>query len=315
MKKRQVTTVLLLLASLAIFGCRAAEPAAPPATEPVPTAQPTEQRIESVPTAQPTDEPAVSNLQESTRDMLGFYKTSPAYQAVIDAGVRVVNVPELGSFFALWIPDSYAEQEVQRVMALVHGTSDNAYSTIAGQLRRAQHHNYALVAVQWWMGEGEIYLPTDAVYQLLAAALEYVGQEYGADIHKAAYEGFSRGSAIAYQIAYLDRSLASNYFALFICQSGGMHDPGPPFMQSLRAGNLGDDAFGGQHFFMYCGMKDEQWGTAMCEYMHNAEQTVIKYGGTVERFIEDPQGGHAGLLKTDAHYEDAIKTWFELTTR
>jgi len=196
----------------------------------------------------------------------------------------------------------------------VHGSNGDAYSTIAGRLRHAQRHRYALVAIQWWLGEDEIYLPTEAVYQLLTTALEYMAQEYDADIHKAAYEGFSRGSAISYEIAYLDRTIGTNHFALFICQSGGMHDPGPPFIESLRAGELGNNVFEGQHFFMYCGMQDEQWGSAMCDYMHNAEQLVTEYGGTVERFIEDPQGGHAGLLKTDAYYEDAIETWFELTS-
>lgn len=47
--------------------------------------------------------------------------------------------------------------------------------------------------------------------------------------------------------------------------------------------------------------------------MHNAEHLVTKYGGTVERFIEDPEGGHADFLLTDAYYEDTLQVWFELT--
>ena len=92
-----------------------------------------------------------------------------------------------------------------------------------------------------------------------------------------------------------------------------MHDPGPPFIQDLRAGVWGDDVFEGQHFYMYCGMKDEEWGTAMCDYMHNAEQTVVEYGGIVERFIEDPEGSHGGFMLNKAYYEDALRVWFELT--
>ena len=63
---------------------------------------------------------------------------------------------------------------------------------------------------------------------------------------------------------------------------------------------------------MYCGMKDREpkvVGTPRCEWMHNAEQAVIEYGGAVERFIEDPEGGHADFLLTDAYYEDAIGVW------
>jgi len=307
MKNQRVTMTVILLASLTFFACRTEIP-----TAPVPTVQET---TEPGAVSDPASSDHVLAFQESEIDILGFHEISPAYRAVIDAGVRVVNVRELGSFFAVWIPYNYASQDEHRVMLLVHGSDDDAYSTIAGRMKRALHHGYALVAVQWWMGEGDRYLEPEVVYLLASTAMDYVGQAYGADIHNAAYEGFSRGSSIAYQIAYSDRVLGSNYFRLFICHSGGMHKPGPPFIENLQAGAFGDDAFEGQHFYMYCGMKDEQWGTAMCEYMDNAERTVTKYGGIVERYIRDPDGNHGGFLKNDAYYEDAIATWFDLASR
>ncbi len=265
------------------------------------------------PTPPPVTSALVAGLEESTTDPLGFHETSPEYQKAMDAGVRIVNVPELGSFFALWIPEGYAQQEVRRVMAVVPGSNGIVYKSFDLRIEQARKHGYAIVSVQWWMGEREAYLEPSVVYSLLATALEYVGLHYEADVHQAAYEGFSRGSAIAYQVAYWDRTLGSDYFALFICHSGGMHDPGPPFIEGLRAGKWGDDVFQGQHFYMYCGLKDKQWGQAMCQYMHNAEQIVTKYGGTVERFIEDPEGGHADFLLTDTYYEDALQVWFRLT--
>ena len=307
MKNQQVTMTMILLASLTLFGCRAATPGVP-----MPTAKETTEPIAG---SDPASSDRTSALQESRTDILGFHEVSPAYRSLIDAGVRVVNVRELGSFFAVWIPYNYASQDEHRVMLLVHGSDDDAYSTIAGRIKRALHHGYALVAVQWCLREGERYLEPGVVYLLASTAMDYVGQTYGADIHSAAYEGFGRGSSIAYQIAYSDRVLGSNYFRLFICHSGGMHKPGPPFIENLQAGAFGNDAFEGQHFYMYCGIKDEEWGTAMCEYMDNAEQTVTKYGGIVERFIKDPDGSHSGFLKNDAYYEDAIATWFDLASR
>jgi len=233
----------------------------------------------------------------------------------MNAGVRVVNVRELGSFFTLRIPYGYASQDEHRVMLLVHGSDGDAYSMIAGRMKRAQDHGYALVAVQWWLGESDRYLEPEIVYLLISTAMEYVGRTYGADIHAAAYEGFSRGSAIAYQIAYSDRVLDSDYFALFICHSGAMHEPGSLFIENLRTGAFGENAFEGQHFFMYCGMKDEQWGTAMCDYMDDAEQIVTKHGGIIERFVKDPDGNHGGFLESDTYYEDAINTWLKLASR
>jgi hypothetical protein len=64
---------------------------------------------------------------------------------------------------------------------------------------------------------------------------------------------------------------------------------------------------------MYCGMKDEEWGTKQCDYMHNAERIVTERGRTVERFIEDPEGGHAGYRHTPEYFEAAVQKFIELT--
>ena len=305
------TMLLLLPLGLVLLACRAS---GPPASKPTSTPYPTS--TFSLPTPPPVSPDLVASLEESTTDILGLYETSEEYQEAMDAGLRVVNVPELGSFFGIWIPDGYDQQEAPRVMAVVPGTNGVVYKSMELRIGHAQAHGYALVIVQWWKGEGEDYLAPSVVYSLLATGLEYVRAEYGADVDKVAYEGFSRGSAIAWEIAYWDRALGRDYFDLFICHSGGMRDPGPPFVEGLRAGAWGDDVYEGQRFYMYCGMKDREpkvVGTPRCEWMHDAEQSVIEYGGTIERFIEDPEGGHADFLLTEGYYEDALEIWFELT--
>ena len=308
MRNRHRAAARILLISLALSACRPAQLATPSPAEPTATVL---AEIEPTPTYVPADTDRIAALQESSTDMLGFHKSSLAYGTVIDAGARVVNVRELGTFFVLWTPYGYTSQDERPVMLLVHESDDEAYSMMAARMGRADKHGYALVAVQWWLGEDR-YLAPEVVCRLISTAIEYVGQTDGADIHNAAYEGFGQGAAIAYQIAYSDQVLGSDCFSLFICHSGGMHESGSPFVENLRAGSLGNDAFRGQHFYMYCGMKDEQWGTMMCEYMGNAEHTVTKYGGTVDRFIRDAHGSHGGFLKNDVYYEDAIATWFEL---
>ena len=310
MRKQHRAATRILLVSLALSACRTTQLATPSPAEPTAT---TLAEIEPTPTHVPADTDRIAALQESNTDMLGFHESSLAYRTVVDAGARVVNVRELGTFFVLWTPYGYTSQAERPVMLVVHGSDDDAYSMTAARMGRADNHGYALVAVQWWLGEDR-YLAPEVVYRLISTAMDYVGQTDGADIHNAAYEGFGQGAAIAYQIAYSDRVLGSDYFSLFICHSGAMHQSGSPFVENLQAGSLGNDVFKGQHFYMYCGLNDEQWGATMCEYMRNAEHTVTKYGGTVDRFIRDPHGSHGGFLKNDVYYEDAIATWFELAS-
>jgi len=91
---------------------------------------------------------------------------SAEYQKAMGAGLRVVNVPELSSLFGVWVPDGYDQQKVRRVMAVVPGTNGVVYKTLELRLPHAQAHDYALVIIQWWIGEGNNYLPASVVYSL-----------------------------------------------------------------------------------------------------------------------------------------------------
>lgn len=251
---------------------------------------------------------------ESSTDLLGLYQTSPNYQRVIEAGARVVNLTAYGTFFVFRLPADYERRDPRRALVAAHGSRGTAYAEIEQELELADKYGHALIAIQWWLPETDSYLEPDVVHELAGVALEYLHSAYGTDLHRAAFSGFSRGAAISYEVAFHDRQTGSNYFALTISQSGGVPlEGGRPFFAELESGAYGSDAFAGTHFFMYCGMRDEYWGPEQCAQMHNAERIVSRYGATIEAFIEDPLGGHAGLRDNPEYHEQAVQKFLELT--
>ena len=259
----------------------------------------------------------LGNLQETTADLLGIYRRTPPfqYQAVIDAGARVVNLVDLGTFFVLWVPPDYEAREAKRVMVVMHGSVGSAYAGIDKELDMAAKYGYALVAVQWWKGRPDQYYTPLEMYNLIALALRYMAETYDVGVHKAAYVGFSMGSARSYEITYWDRALGTHYFALTISHSGGIPVDNPmPFVTRLLNGEFGASPLAGTRFFMYCGMQDEEWGTAQCAKMHNAERIVTEYGAVVERFIEDPNGLHRGYRLNPEYHDAGVQTFIRLTS-
>lgn len=290
---RSVGIVILILPGLGLCACK------PPASSSTPT---------------PTVQQAGEGLEETDTDQLGLYASSPNYRTVMDAGARVVNLSEPATFFVLWVPEDYADRAARRVLVAAHGSRGTAYAEIDQELEFADQYGYALVAVQWWLPQSDQYLEPDVVHEIITVALDYMQSRYGTDVHKAAYTGFSRGSAISYEVTFYDRQTGTEYFALTISHSGGVPlTGGRPFFAELEAGAYGAEPFAGTHFFMYCGMQDEYWGTEQCAQMHNAEQIVSGYGATIDQFIEDPDGGHTGFRDNPEYHEQAILRFIELT--
>jgi hypothetical protein len=75
------------------------------------------------------------------------------------------------------------------------------------------------------------------------------------------------------------------------------------------AGVYGKNAFLGTSYFMYCGMKDEEWGTTMCDQMSYADSLMKANGSQVVRRITDPNGLHGGY-HTSAGYQASAVQWF-----
>ncbi|MBD3237823.1 MAG: hypothetical protein GF330_14060 [Candidatus Eisenbacteria bacterium] len=259
----------------------------------------------------------IAALEESETDLLGLHAlpgSASSYGALMDAGARVVNLTEAGTFFLIWVPQDYAELPERRVMIAMHGTAGTAYAEAGAELALAQEHQYAILAIQWWLAQPEAYLEPPAVLGIIDLGLRYLEYYYGAEPRRSAYEGFSRGSAIGYEVTFWDRQLGTNYLALTIGHSGGVPlEGGRPFFDDLAAGVYGDSAFAGTHFFLYCGLQDEVWGEQQCAHMRNARDIVRAQGATIDSFIQDPHGSHNGYHADPENHEAAVALFLSLT--
>jgi len=259
----------------------------------------------------------LSRLEETTTDLLGMAaKTMPGQaQGVIDAGARVVNLVGPETFFLVWIPPGYSDADPKRVMVVLHGSEGSAYAAIDAELENVTEQGYALVAVQWWRGNGPAdYFSPRETYGLIDLALRYVAQTYGVDPQRSALVAFSMAASRSYEITYWDRALGNGYFALTIAHAGGIPVESPmPFVTRLLGGEFGETPFAGTHFFLYCGALDEEWGAESCARMRNAEAIVTQYGAVIERFIEDPEGGHQGYRLNPEWHAAGVETFLRLT--
>lgn len=257
----------------------------------------------------------VTTLTETTTDSLGSYThDSSSYNTMMSAGAKIVNVSQLNTWFLIWVPSDYSSQAVRRVMIAAHGTGGTAYAESKDELSWAQANHYAVLAPQWWMSATDSYLDPAAVYQVIDTGMRYLIWKYGAQQGKAAYEGFSRGSSISYEVTYWDKANGANYIAFTISHSGGMPaNQLTPFFTRVTQGAYGATPFSGTHFYMYCGMMDEEWGTQMCQNMNDARTLIEPRGATIERFIQDAMGGHGGYKTLSDYHQVAVQKFLALT--
>ena len=323
--------VLILILAVSACGPTAptppARPTRPTATQAAAPSQPRGQ--ESAPEEQqPTQAPAptspggeavapgsgidVTQLTETETDILGMYKDDTnAYNDVIAAGARVVNLEPMHTFFIVWVPDGYKEMATRRVMVVAHGHTGSSYFQMAKELEFARKYGYAVVAIQWWAGEGDKMYSGEQFYAFMDTALRYMAYKYNAQLDKCAYRGWSMGSAISFEVTYLDKIKGTHYLKLTISHDGGMWpDPsqmavGREFVTNLYNGMYGDDAFEGKHFYLYAGKEQ-------AKIMRNTAEVIPKFGGVVERLVEDLSAGHDGFFEHPQYHEEAIEIFFRL---
>ena len=257
----------------------------------------------------------ITQLVETDDDILGISDLVPdPYADAIAAGARVVNLEPMNTFFVLWVPEGYEDMASRRVMVIAHGHTGNAYREIGLELGFSGEPSYAIVAIQWWSGQGEEMYSGQQFYEFMDVALRYMAYKYGAQLDKCAYRGWSMGSGISYEVTYLDRSSGNNRLALTISHDGGMMpDPddmsvGQEFTQNLYDGVYGDDAFEGKHFYLYAGAEPQ------IGYMSNTAQVLTSFGGVVERLVADEGAGHDGFYIHPQYHEEALNIFYQLTT-
>ena len=254
-------------------------------------------------------------------DPFRIWKRSKNFEKVKQAGSKVVYLRDENNYFAFWIPGT---AKGKRIMIAVHGTGGNPYEELKDELPLAKHFDYIVVAVNWFTRERGYFEARD-LYRNILKALEFIRSEYDNDLSQVGYIGFSRGSAIAYEVAHLDAK-TENLMDLFICHSGGIprdfrieaksaNSHPDDFFYKLANGSLGADALKGEKFFLYSGDKDANWGATMSDQMQYASDLIKNSGGQVMEWVRDPNGTHAGLRTQPYINEKAIRWFIQITTQ
>lgn len=248
----------------------------------------------------------------NTKDRLGFFHQAHRYNDVIARGAFVVDFPDADRFAVFYIP---SRASLENVMILLHGSGGTAYDEVADEIDMADKYGYAVIGIQWLDKRSGAYDTARKINGIIDRSLRFIKKEYGVTPGRLALCGFSRGSAVSYEVAYLCKN-AVRKIDLVIAHSGGIpYDnvvaPGEgdrpgKFYSELTSGRLGPECLSGINFFLYAGEKDEEWGRTMAGYMRYTADVIGKNGGTVVRLIIDPDGRHAGYRLNEEYHKDAV---------
>jgi len=165
-------------------------------------------------------------------------------------------------------------------------------------------HDQAVVALQYAEEdvadanprEDFVFDEAPTVYANLVAAYDELQAHCPLGDAPAVLHGFSRGSALSYHLALLDRGAEGRrLFSAFIADSGGT---GPAGTGDTPPGYLKDapqDAYQGAHFWLYCGLKD--YDGVRCDDIDKIRQHILAHGAIVDEFYVNPQGGHGIFIR------------------
>ena len=234
-------------------------------------------------------------------------------------GAKIIFLPEERNFFAYWVPENYRSG---RVVVAVHGTGGTPYEELKDEIPMAKQLDYMVVAVNWFSPK-EGFLTPEELYRQILLALDVIRETEHNDLKSVAYIGFSRGSAVSYEVAFLDLN-AEHVFDCFIAHSGGIArnlktefmnskaEP-DPFLVKLSSGALGKEPLKGAQFFLYSGDLDVTQGQSMSDKMAYASELIEKNGGKVLEWVRRPDLGHGGLRQDRSIHEKALRYFMELT--
>lgn len=185
------------------------------------------------------------------------------------------------------------------MIATLHGNGGCAEQNFLWWHSTSEPRNYALVALQYAEEdvadedpkEEHLFDGAATIYANLEAILDDLQVYCPLDDTTVVLHGFSRGSALSYQLALMDRGDDGlQAFSTFVCDSGG---PGPAGCAGTVPEYLQDappDVYSGAHFWLYCGELD--YDGQRCEDMAWMMEIILAHDGTVDDFYKNPMGGH-----------------------
>jgi hypothetical protein len=220
---------------------------------------------------------------------------------------RVELTADGKSFYVFWSPASETALNQHPIIVTIHGHGSWAFDEFYLWYQAAKERGYGILAIQWWLGQGERfqdYLNPQEIYRIIDQVLtrEHVAPQ------TVLFHGFSRGSANSYAVAALDRATGKNYFALIVANAGKPGFDFPP-NRDIEQGRLGQAPLQGTHWVTFAGGRDPNPERAGIDGMREAAEWIRKYGGIVDRAIEDETAGHGGFHRNPDNMNSALEVF------
>lgn len=220
---------------------------------------------------------------------------------------RVELTSDGKSFYVLWYPEGVTPAKVPPMIVTIHGHGSWAFDEFYLWHQAAKERGYGILAIQWWLGKGEKfqdYLTPREIFQVID---EVLTREH-APPHTILFHGFSRGSANSYAVAALDRATGKNYFALIVANAGKPGLDFPP-NRDIEEGRFGQMPLQGTHWVTFAGGRDSHAERDGISGMREAAEWIRRYGGVVDRVIEDENAGHGGFHRNPDNMYSALEVF------
>jgi hypothetical protein len=211
------------------------------------------------------------------------------------------------SFYVLWFPEGVSPANPPPMIVTIHGHDSWAFDEFYLWHQAAKVHGYGILAIQWWLGQGEKYqdyLIPQEIYRVIDQVLTREQVKSGTVL----FHGFSRGSANTYAVAALDRATGKNYFALIVANAGKPSLDFPP-NREIEEGHFGQMPFQGTHWVTFAGGRDPNPERSGIYGMREAAEWIRKYGGVVDRVIEDESADHGGFHRNPDNMNSALEVF------
>lgn len=211
------------------------------------------------------------------------------------------------SFYVLWLPEGVSPVNPPPMIVTIHGHDSWAFDEFYLWHQAAKQRGYGILAIQWWLGQGEKYqdyLIPQEIYRVIDEVLTREQVRPGTVL----FHGFSRGSANSYAVAALDRTKGKKYFALIVANAGKASSDFPP-NRDIEQGRLGQMPLQGTHWVTFAGGRDPNPERSGIYGMREAAGWIRKYGGVVDLAIEDESAGHGGFHQNPANMNSALEVF------
>ncbi len=322
-RKLYILSLLILL----LLACSLLTPSASPTPSSGPspsdeTATPAQESTAAstaeTPSSQGSEAPTLETCRAWIRenhtldyDNHGCEEHADILTSVAQIGGGVIPVGE-NRFFIVWFPRDWESREDREVVLTIHGNGACAENNFKWWQSVAQEHGFAVIALQYAEAdvndldprEDALFDEVPVVYENLIKAYDAVRTHCPVEGIPVVLHGFSRGSALSYQLALMDKGEnGRDLFAAFIADSGGAGPAGSGDQTPGYLKNAPTDAYGGAHFWLYCGMKD--YDGVRCDDMEKMQELIVTHGGIVDALYVNPKGGHGLFIGDNVEYRQA----------